>query len=98
MRQIKSKLLFHGIRGSFMMKERWSQKYVKWLRELPLKNAPIRMAFDYLIELYEYLTAQLIKITKKVLEFARSKKYDRKVKLLKTVPGIGTPDSKRDAG
>ena len=66
------------------------QKYVKWLKELPLENEPMRMAFDYLIELYEYLTAQLIKITKKVLEFARSKKYDKKVKLLKTVPGIGT--------
>ena len=43
-----------------------------------------------MIELYEYLTAQLIKITKKVLEFARSKKYNKKVQLLRTVPGIGT--------
>jgi len=27
---------------------------------------------------------------KKVLEFVRSKKYDKKVQLVKTVPGIGT--------
>ncbi|MGO9611480.1 MAG: IS110 family transposase [Dissulfurispiraceae bacterium] len=90
MRQIKSKLLFHGIKAPLILKKSWSKKYVMWLKELPIKSESIKIAFDYLIELYEYLTAQVIKITKKVLEFAKSKKYNKKVQLLKTVPGIGT--------
>ena len=90
MRQIKSKLLFYGIRAPVIVEKSWSKKYVIWLKGLSMECEPMRMAFDYLIELYEYLTAQLIKITKKVLEFARSKKYNKKVQLLKSVPGIGT--------
>ena len=50
----------------------------------------MKVSFYYLVVLYEYLTAQPIKIAKKVLEFVRSKKYDKKVQLVKTVPGIGT--------
>ena len=50
----------------------------------------LRIAFNYLIELCEYLTVQLIRISKKVVELARSNKYSKKVQLLKSVPGIGT--------
>jgi hypothetical protein len=64
MRQIKSDLLFHGISAPFIVKKSWSKKYVDWLKELPIKSEPMRIAFNYLIELYEYLTAQLIKTTK----------------------------------
>jgi transposase len=45
---------------------------------------------DYLIGFYEYLTSQLIKITKQVILLARSKKYSKRVKLLTSVPGFGT--------
>lgn len=90
MRQIKSKLLFYGIKAPFTTRERWSKKYIQWLKGLSFKSGHLKIAFDYLIELYEYLTAHLIKVTKQVLELARSKKYQNKVQLLKTVPGIGT--------
>ena len=90
MRQLKSKLLFYGIKAPIILKKSWSKKYVMWLKELPIESESIKIAFDYLIELYEYLTAQLIKMTKKVLDFSKGKKYNKKVQLLKTVPGIGT--------
>ena len=61
-----------------------------WLKALPIKSDPVKVSFYYLVVLYEYLTAQPIKIAKKVLEFVKSKKYDKKVQLVKTVPGIGT--------
>ena len=48
------------------------------------------MAFEYLIDLCEYLTAQLIGINKKVMELAKGEKYSKKVQILKSVPGIGT--------
>jgi len=63
---------------------------VPWLKALPIKSDPVKVSFYYLVVLYEYLTAQPIKIAKKVLDFVRSKKYDKKVQLVKTVPGIGT--------
>lgn len=90
LRQIKSKLLFHGIRIPFSSNRTWTQKYVKWLKGLALESEHLRIAFDYLIELCEYLTAQLIGISKQVVKLARSEKYSKKIQLLKSVPGIGT--------
>ena len=49
----------------------------------------LKIAFESLIELFEYLSSQLIKISKQVIALSQSKKYSRKVKLLKSVPGIG---------
>jgi transposase len=90
LRQIKSKLLFHGIKIPFTYSRTWTEKYVKWLKGLTFESEQLRIAFDYLIELCEYLTAQLIRINKKVIEMAKSEKYSKKVQLLKSVPGIGT--------
>jgi transposase len=90
LRQIKSKLLFHGIKVPVSTRRTWTAKYVEWLKELTFGSEHLRIAFDYLIELCEYLTAQLIRITRRVVEVARSAKYDRRVQLLKSIPGIGT--------
>jgi transposase len=89
LRQIKSKLLFHGIKIPVSCARTWTQKYVKWLKGLTFASEPLRIAFNYLIELCEYLTDQLIKINKQVLELAKSEKYSKKVQLLRSVPGIG---------
>jgi transposase len=89
MRQIKSKLLFHGIKSPFPNKDRWSQRYVKWLKELSFEHHVLKISFGSLIELFEYLSSQLVKISKQVIALSQSEKYSRKVKLLKSVPGIG---------
>jgi len=88
-RQIKSKLLFHGI-SSPLATERWTKGYIRWLRELTWGSKVLKVSFESLIELYEYLTEHLIKINQEVIELSRSRKYLPKVKLLKSVPGIGT--------
>ena len=88
-RQIKSKLLFHGI-SSPLATERWTKGYIRWLRELTWGSKVLKVSFESLIELYEYLTEHLIKIHQEVIELSRSRKYLHKVKLLKSVPGIGT--------
>ncbi len=90
MRQIKSKLLFYGIRPPFRERQHWSKVYVKWLKDFAFESDLLKMSFDYLIELYEYLTSQLRKISKQVILLARNSKYCKKVDLLKSVPGIGT--------
>lgn len=89
MRQIKSKLLFHGIKSPFPNKDRWSQRYVKWLKALSFEHQVLKISFDSLIELFEYLSIQLVKISKQIIVLSQSGKYIRKIKLLKSVPGIG---------
>jgi transposase len=90
MRQIKSKLLFYGIKSPFSHKrESWSKRYVKWLRELTFEHEVLKVPFESLIDLYEYLTSQVMKISKQVVALSRSDKYRHKIKLLRSVPGIG---------
>ena len=56
--------------------------------ELPREG--LRVCFESLIELYEYLSDQLLKINQKVKELSQSLKYRQRLKLLCSVPGIGT--------
>jgi transposase len=41
------------------------------------------------MELYEDLSAQLVKMNKKVIELSRTERYWDKVRLLRSVPGMG---------
>jgi transposase len=55
-RQIKSKLLFYGIRSPFAQRHGWGRNYLQWLRGLELPREGLRVCFGSLIELYEYLS------------------------------------------
>jgi transposase len=88
-RQIKSKLLFHGITSPFTSKQRWTKRYIGWLRSLSFHTEVLKLSFDHLIELYEYLTRQIVQISKEAITLSQSDKYIRKVELLRSVPGIG---------
>jgi transposase len=89
-RQIKSKLLFYGIRSPFALRYGWGSNYLKWLKGMELPRESLRACFESLIELYEYLTDQLIKMNRRVKELSQSLKYRQRLKLLCSVPGIGT--------
>jgi len=88
-RQIKSKLLFYGITPPFTSATRWSYKYIKWLKALQFDTTYLKECFDLLIELFEYLTRQIVRINKKVVLLCRDKKYRDRIRLLCTAPGIG---------
>ena len=49
----------------------------------------MKVSFQSFIELYEYLTGQVIAVSRKVVELSRSEKYRKRVQLLRSVPGIG---------
>jgi transposase len=49
-RQIKSKLLFHGI-SSPPATERWTKGYIRWLRELTWGSKVLKVSFESLIKL-----------------------------------------------
>src|SRR3974377_1290858 len=88
-RQIKSKLMFYGIRSPFTSTTRWSAQYVEWLKTITFQTRYLKEAFDLLIQLYEYLTLKIARINREVVRLCRDKKYRHKIKLLCTAPGIG---------
>ena len=88
-RQIRSKLLFYGIRSPFSAKQGWSKQYLRWVKGLVFEREVLKASFQSLMELYEYLSAQLVKMNKKVIGLSRSEKYLDRVRLLWSVPGIG---------
>ena len=88
-RQIKSKLLFYGISSPFPSKHRWTLKYVQWLRSLSLCSQYLKESLEVLIDLYEYLSRQLMRVNRKVVELSRTDNYRGRARLLRTVPGVG---------
>jgi transposase len=88
-RQIKSKLLFHGIASPFPSRHRWTLKYVQWLRGLSLCSQYLKESLEVLIDLYEYLSKQLMRVNRKVVELSRTDNYRGRARLLRTVPGVG---------
>jgi len=88
-RQIKSKLLFHGINSPVAGKIKWTKGYIKWLKDLTCKEEWLKVSLMSLIELFEYLTAQIKKISKELVVLSQKDNYRDRVSLLRSVPGIG---------
>jgi transposase len=89
MRQIKSLLLFHGIEVPFSSRQQWTGRFIKWLHEIDLGDEYLNASLKALIHLFDYLSAEKKRLTHDVIELARKDKYASKVKLLKSIPGIG---------
>ncbi|MBS1232978.1 MAG: family transposase [Nitrospirae bacterium] len=88
-RQIKSKLLFNGIQYSASGRERWTKGYIKWLRELSCKEESLKISLMSLLDLYEYLSQQIKKISKELVALSQMERYRARVALVRSVPGIG---------
>jgi transposase len=89
MRQIKSLLLFHGVEVPFSSRQQWTGRFIKWLHELDLKDAYLNKSLEALVHLFDYLSDEQKRLTHEVIELAREDKYASRVKLLKSIPGIG---------
>ena len=88
MRQIKSLLLFHGIPLPEVDAGFWTRPFLSSLRAVGTDEYVSR-SLNTLIDLYEYLTQQVKKMTKEVRRLARTGKYEKRIKLLQTIPGVG---------
>ena len=89
MHQIKSLLHFHGVELPFSSRQQWTGRFIKWLHELDLKDEYLNKSLEALVHLFHYLSAEQKRLTHEVIELAKEDKYAPKVKLLKSVPGIG---------
>ena len=88
MRQIKSLILFHGIPLPGVDTGFWTRTFLASLRAVETEEYLSR-SLNTLIDLYDYLTQQVKQLTKEVRGLSRTEKYARRVKLLKTIPGVG---------
>lgn len=93
MRQIKSFLLFHGIEVPFSSRQLWTIRFIKWLHEVDLGNESLNASLKALVHLFDYLSEEKKRLTHGVLELAKKDKYASKVKLLRSIPGIGVLSS-----
>ena len=88
MRQIKSLLLFHGIPLPGVDTGFWTRTFLTSLRAVETDEY-LGRSLNTLIDLYDYLTQQVKQLTKEIRGLARTGKYAQRVKLLRTIPGVG---------
>lgn len=87
--QVKSKLLFYGISSPFPSRYGWGRPYLQWLRGISCQSSYLKESFEVLIDLYEYLTKEIKRITKSIIELSRIDNYAQKMRLIRSIPGIG---------
>ena len=89
MRQIKSLLLFHSIEIPFSKEKQWGRPFIIWIHDIELGNEYLNRSLKALVELFDYLSVEKKTLTQEVIQLARDEKYASRLKLLKTIPGIG---------
>lgn len=87
--RIKGELYFYGIEVPAPV-GRWSNLYVERLHRLCLENRWMRESFQRLLEEYASLTQQIGLQTDLLRELAAAPRYQEQVKILQTIPGVGS--------
>ena len=86
--RIKSELCFYGI-DLPTPRSKWSQVYFTNLQRIKFKNHWMQKSFNQLLEQYEFLCAQIDKQTQLLKQLAQLPLYRDRVKILRSIPGIG---------
>ena len=86
--RIKSELSFYGVdlpapRG------KWTQVYFANLQRIKFTNRWMQQSFNQLLDQYEFLCAQIDKQTQLLKQLAQQPLYRDRVKILRSIPGIG---------
>jgi transposase len=90
MRQIKSLLLFNSIDIPFSSRQQWTGPFIKWLNKLDLHDKCLNLSLKTLLLLFDYLSVEKKRLTHEVIKLAKEEKYTQRVRLLNSIPGIGT--------
>lgn len=90
--RIKSFLYFYGISIDATLsnpQSHWSNRFMLWLENLEVDNGSGKEALHVLISECKNLRVSILSITKQIRQLSNTDRYKEKVKLLKSVPGIG---------
>lgn len=88
-RQIKSKLLYHGVDLPEGLRPTWSKAFLEWLASGPTGLFALDISFAALVRSYRDLTGQIEQLTVVIERLAQSEAYRQRVELLRTVKGMG---------
>jgi transposase len=86
--RIKAELRFYGIPFP-SSRGRWSKVFVENLHKLQFKDRWLAESFQQLLVEYDHLIEQIAKQTRLIQELAKTDRYRDRVKILRTIPGIG---------
>jgi transposase len=90
--RIKSFLYFYGIDidGSFINPQsHWSNRFMSWLESIDTGEESGKEALNVLISECKNLRASILNITKQVRRLSQTDSYQKRVVLLRSIPGIG---------
>jgi len=86
--RIKSMLMFSGIKLSDI-KERWSMKMIKELKEMKCETNGLRLALNYTIEEYLQIRKLLKDSTLAIRKLSKEEPFKSVQEYLQSIPGIG---------
>lgn len=88
--RIKGFLHFHGIAiPEHLGNHHWSKRFIEWVKNIPISNESGKIVLIELLDNLLYLRSKVLKVTKQVRKLSKTSRYESKVNLLLTVPGIG---------
>jgi transposase len=90
--RIKMMLHFYGVKipVAFANDTRISKNFVRWLREDAATTIGINeKAFHFLIDEFESKKQSLLTITRMVTQLSKEERYEKNMRLIRSVPGVG---------
>ncbi len=88
-RQIRSKLLFHGIVPPGDLGKTWSKAFLEWLESSPTGNRPLDVSLEALAGTYRDLTRRIDHLDAEIKEMSETETYHDNVAIVKSIPGVG---------
>ena len=86
--RIKSDLCFHGQKlpsdQGF-----WSRAFLSELSQLCENDARFGLSLQSYLEQLQFLNTQILRLTRQIRELAQGERYQRNVRLLRSIPGVG---------
>lgn len=90
--RIKAILNFYGIKypDEFSgTNSHWSKRFIDWLESIKFDEASAKLAFKTIIDQCKYLRRCLLDINRQIRELSKTEAYNKNVKLLTSIHGIG---------
>jgi transposase len=90
--RVKSFLHFHGIEIPDIFdkpQSHWSRRFITWLEEIKIAEESGKQSLMILIQQVKLLRLTILKVTGQIRELSRTEAYNKRVKLLRSIPGIG---------
>jgi transposase len=88
--RMKSLLKFQGVDvPPHMDKAHWSHNFLSWIEEQAHKDALLYETVELMLEEIKVLRQLLLKAEKRLRALMKSEKYEYRLKLLTSIPGVG---------